>query len=738
MTSVTIPDIIAPFARIVDKLVTEFQMPVFRVSNAIRLLLEGATVPFIARYRKELTGSMDEVEIAKLHDRFTYLSELEERRALVLKTIEEQGKLTPELKAQIVAVQTKTDLEDLYAPYKPRRRTRATKARDAGLTPLADAISDNVEDPAFDPTVLAATLISEAFPDVDAVLGGARDILAEELSLDAPARQEVRGAFAQYGKLRVVKHDPTKDKDGKFADLATFSIDVARAPGHRILALNRGEREDALTVLLEGPDEGLIEWMHETYVGEERTKAAEQMRLAATDAYERLLNPSCAAEVRSEATARADAEAIEVFATNLRALLLQKPLGEHAVCGIDPGFRTGCKVAIVDKTGAFVTHTVIYPTPPANDGEKAEAVVEPLLRKHEIHMTAIGNGTGSREAERWARGLAKRLGGAEFKLDVVVVAETGASIYSASAIAREEFPDLDLTVRGAISIARRLQDPLAELVKIEPKSLGVGQYQHDVDQKALKLALDRVVENCVNLVGVDVNTASVPLLTYVSGIGPKLAQSIVDERQKIGRFKDRRALQGVKGLGPKAFEQCAGFLRIRAGDNILDNTAVHPERYDLVEKMAKKVGTTVGDLVTKPEMIDAIQAEDFVDDKAGVGLPTITDILAELRKPGRDPRGDFTPFEFAEGVEEIADLDVGMVVPGIVTNVTAFGAFVDVGVHQDGLIHVSELADKFVKDPSEVIQVGQRIRVQVMTVDIPRKRIGLSLKRVPTDQRFLD
>lgn len=714
---------------ILERLVRESGHTPLQVRRTVEMLLEGSTVPFIARYRKEATGGLDEVQITSVLDRYEHLVSLEQRRAFILKTISSQEKLTPELEAKIKAASELQELEDLYLPYKPRRRTRAQKAREAGLEPLAEMI--------LDPEIegweeILEEYLNDDVPDAEAALAGARDIIAEKISEDPDVREHMRYVERETGVMRAEK-GKTEDPEGKFDALFDYQPRVATIPGHRILAFNRGENEGVIRVKIDMNDDSVREFIEDRFINNPKSSAGEQIRQALADGYDRLLSPQIEAEIRRELKEIADDDAIEVFTTNLRELLMAPPLGQHAVIGIDPGFRTGCKVALVDPHGDFVTHTAIYPHPPQNRGDRALAdllaLIEQFGKEFPIEYIAYGNGTASRETAAFLKLVQKAIKLNGGKLDVVMVNESGASIYSASALAREEFPDLDLTVRGAISIARRIQDPLAELIKTDPKSIGVGQYQHDVDQKKLAKALGRVVESCVNSVGVQLNTASWVLLSYVSGITKRIAKNIIAHRHKLGGFTNRKQLLEVSGLGPKAYELAAGFLRIRGGDNILDNTAVHPERYGLVGTICEKAGVSLVELVSKPHLLKQLRPADFVDEASGAGLPTITDIFDELQRPGRDPRGSFEVFEYAEGVEEVSDLTPGMVLPGVITNVTNFGCFVDVGVHQDGLVHISEIANRFVEDPADEVAVGQKVRVKVLTVEPQRKRIGLSIKQ---------
>lgn len=694
------------------------------VARTLSLLEEGNTVPFVARYRKEATGGLDEVQIREVQERFQALDELEKRRQTVLAQIEEQGKLSNELRRAILACETKTALEDLYLPYKPKRRTRAELARQRGLEPLAEFLWSLP--PTGNPEAEARAFVSadRDVPDTDAAWAGARDIFAEEISELAELRSELRAAYGVGSVVsKVVAKRASEAK--KFEQYFDYRERVDRIPSHRYLALCRGENEGLLRVRLEldldlvhGKIRRHIEWHH-------RSPFSSHAEAAYQDAYKRLLHPSLEADVRSELKAEADLSAVTVFAQNLQNLILAAPLGTKTVIGIDPGFRTGCKCALVDDTGKLLEHTTIYPTQGKSAQERAAQDLVALVRKGRPHAVAIGNGTAGRETESFARKVLRDAGLP--KVVVVLVNEAGASVYSASDGAREEFPDLDLTIRGAISIARRLQDPLAELVKIDPKSIGVGQYQHDVQQTLLKRKLDEVVESCVNRVGVELNTASAPLLSYVAGIGPGLAKKIVAHREEHGAFAGRDALRKVSGLGEKTFVQAAGFLRVRGGKHPLDASAVHPERYSLVERMAQDLGSDLRQLVGDGGLVESIDLERYAGDE--VGRMTLDDIVAELQKPGRDPRATFEAPSFRDDIHEISDLSVDMVLEGVVTNVTDFGAFVDLGVHQDGLIHISELADRFVKDPHEVVQVGQRIRVKVLSIDIDRKRIGLSARQ---------
>lgn len=702
----------------------ELQLKLEQVERTLALLSEGATLPFIARYRKEATGNLDEVQIGAITERAAYLAELDARRQTVLKEIESQGKLTLELRSRIETTLSKTELEDLYLPYKPKRRTRATIAKERGLEPLADLIWTQAEG-AGSREELAAPFVTGEVKDVEAALAGARDIVAERVAERADVRAALREHALDSGEL-VSAVLPGKEEEGsKFKDYFNLREPTKGIPSHRLLALRRGEKEGFLRVQLAVDDARALDLVvHHVAIAPKPPLGAE-LNAALADGYERLLKPSIEVDVRLQLKERADAQAIQVFAENLRNLLLAAPLGGKRVLALDPGFRTGCKLVVIDEKGDLQAHTVVFPTQSERRLEEAEETVEALCRKHRIEAVAIGNGTAGRETEAFARKLAKagRLGDAK----IVMVNESGASVYSASELAREEFPDEDLTVRGAVSIGRRLQDPLAELVKIDPKSIGVGQYQHDVHQPTLKRSLDTVVESCVNKVGVDLNTASVKLLQYVAGVGETLAKNIVAHRAGKGPFRARRELLAVPRFGAKAFEQAAGFLRIAGAENPLDNSAVHPESYDLVEKMARDLGVEVKGLVGNAQLAKKVEVARYVDSERG--LPTLKDIVAEIEKPGRDPRAEFEEVGFNPEVTAFEHVQEGMVLAGVVTNVTQFGAFVDVGVHQDGLVHVSELAHRFVKDPAEVVKVGERVRVRVIKVDGPRHRIGLSIKQ---------
>ena len=702
------------------KITSELKLQPRQVAATAVLLEEGGTVPFIARYRKERTGELDEVQIMAIRDRLEQLGELDKRRESVLGSLEERKILTDELKAKIEAAETLSVLEDIYLPFRPKKRTRATIAKERGLEPLADILWP--QNPATDPATEAQPFIDAAkeVPDADAALAGARDIMAERMNDDADVRARLRTLYLEKGVITSKVAFGKEEEGAKFKDYFDWSEPAAAAPSHRILAIRRGETEGFLFSRLTPPETDAVSIIVGQFV-KGSSPAAQQVRLAAEDCLKRLLGFAMEAEARMFYKKRADEEAIRVFAENLRELLLASPLGRKNMLAIDPGFRTGCKIAVLDRQGKLLYHDVIYPEKSQREQLEAAEFLHSVTKKYQIEAIAIGNGTASRETEAFVSKCA--LPGA---IPVVVVNESGASIYSASDIAREEFPDLDLTVRGAISIGRRLMDPLAELVKLDPKSIGVGQYQHDVEQSALKRSLDDVVVSCVNSVGVELNTASKHLLTYVSGLNSRTAASVVEHRDKNGPFQSRQELLKIAGLGPKAFEQAAGFLRIRDGAHPLDASAVHPERYPLVDAIAADLGCTVADLLRDKARRDKIQPQKYVTDD--VGLPTLKDILGELAKPGRDPRQQFEVFKFAEGVDKMEQLQPGMKLPGIVTNVTAFGAFVDVGVHQDGLVHISQLSDQFVKNPSDVVKVGQRVTVTVTEVDLARKRIALTMK----------
>ncbi|WP_200979595.1 Tex family protein [Echinicola sp. 20G] len=708
------------------KIAEELNVRQKQVSDTIELLDEGATVPFISRYRKEVTGSLDEVQVAAIRDRVQQLRDLDKRREAILKSIKDQEKLTPELEEKINGAETMSVLEDLYLPYKPKRRTKATIAREKGLEPLATRI---FEQESIDLEAEANAFVNEEneVANVEDALQGARDIIAEWVNENAELRKKMRDLFINEGKF-VSKVIPGKETEAiKYKDYFEWTEPIKTAPSHRVLAMRRGEKE--LFLMLDScPEELDAVGLMESMVVTGNNTSSEQVKLAIKDCYKRLMKPSMETEVRLYTKKKADEDAIKVFGENLRQLLLGAPLGEKSVMAIDPGFRTGCKLACLGPQGQLLHYDAIYPNEPQRKTAESAALVKHLVDLHKVEAIAIGNGTASRETEQFFKSI-----GLPKEVLIVMVNESGASIYSASDVAREEFPDLDLTIRGAVSIGRRLMDPLAELVKIDPKSIGVGQYQHDVDQTALKSSLDDTVMSCVNGVGVEVNTASKQLLTYVSGLGPSLAQNIVNYRNENGPFKSREDIKSVPRLGDKAFEQAAGFLRINNGHNPLDRSAVHPESYLLVQKMASDIGTSVTDLMKSEELRSKVVLKNYVTET--VGLPTLKDIMDELAKPGRDPRETFEVFSFQEGVNEMKDLKTGMKLPGIITNITNFGAFVDIGVHQDGLVHLSHLADRYISDPNEVVTVNQKVEVTVMEVDLNRKRIGLSMKSDPFAER---
>ncbi len=710
------------------KIAKELALKTAQVKATAALLSEGATVPFIARYRKEATGTLDEVAITSIRDRLVQLAELDQRREAILKSLQERQLLTDELKGRIDDAETMTALEDIYQPFRPKRRTRAMIAREKGLEPLAEILWK--QDPAVDPEVEAVRFVTPVgstiaeelvVPDIAAALAGARDVLAERVNDDADARARMRKLFWERGLIRSEVYTGKEVEGAKYKDYFDWTEPVASAPSHRVLAIRRGADEGFLSFQIRPPEEEAIGILQDLFV-KGSGRCADQVRLAIRDSYKRLLCTSMETDARIESRRLADAAAIEVFAQNLRQLLLASPLGQKRLLAIDPGFRTGCKIVVLDAQGQLVHHDVIFPDQGQHKTLEAEETIKALASKHQIEAIAIGNGTASRETEAFIRRL-----GLPASIPVVMVNESGASIYSASEVAREEFPDHDITVRGAVSIGRRLMDPLAELVKLDPKTIGVGQYQHDVDQTLLKKSLDDVVVSCVNAVGVEVNTASKQLLTYVSGLNATIAENIVAYRNQNGPFKSRRELKNVPRLGEKTFEQAAGFLRIRGAKNPLDGSAVHPESYGVVDRMAADLGASVEDLMRDESLRKRIDKQRYVG--GAVGLPTLNDILTELARPGRDPRQQFEAFQFAAGVQKIEDVKAGMKLPGIITNVTAFGAFVDIGVHQDGLVHVSQLADRFVKDPNEVAKVHQKVEVTVLEVDLARKRIALSMKK---------
>jgi protein Tex len=707
-------------AKLFFKIADGLKVHARQVTATVNLLDEGSTVPFIARYRKEATESLDEVQILAIRDEIERLRQLEQRRESILRSVEGQGKLTEELKAELLAADTLSRLEDLYLPYKPKRRTRATMAREKGLEPLALFI---LAQQSRTVTAEAEKFVSPdvEVPDAESALQGARDIIAEIVSEDALVRDIIRQLFKRSAivKSRVIKG---KEEQGeKFSDYFEWEEKLSSCPSHRMLAMRRGEREDIL-ILDITVDTGESLHLIEKQIIRSQGETAVQLKMAIEDGYKRLLQPAIEAEMRVLTKQSADEKAISVFADNLRELLLASPLGRKNILGVDPGFRSGCKVVALNREGKLLADTVIYPHEPQRRLTESEMIVLAFCDKHNIEAIAIGNGTASRETEQFIR----KIEGLPSSINVVVVNEAGASVYSASETAREEFPEKDLTVRGAVSIGRRLADPLAELVKIDPKSIGVGQYQHDVDQSKLKDKLDEVVSSCVNAVGVELNTASKELLSYVSGIGSTLAQNIVSWRNEHGAFKSRKELMEVPRMGEKVFEQSAGFLRIRDGKHPLDRSAVHPESYAVVEKMAADLNCSIEDLINDKELRKKIRLEKYITEQTG--LPTLKDIVSELEKPGRDPRKTFEVFSFDENVHEIAHLREGMRLPGIVTNVTNFGAFVDIGVHQDGLVHISQLSDTFVDDPGKIVKAGQKVWVNVTEVDVKRKRIALTMK----------
>ena len=698
----------------------ELKLPAHRIANTLKLLQGGATIPFISRYRKEATGGLDEVQIGDIQTRYEKLCELSKRKETVLSTIEEQGKLTPELKARISACWNTTELEDIYLPFKPKRKTRAEAARAKGLEPLALLLMMQKEN---NLAAKVRNFVKGEVKDEEDALKGARDILAEQISEDERSRNLMRNQFQRQALIqsKVVKGKEAEEASAKYRDYFDFCEPLKKCSSHRLLALRRGESEGVLKVNIFPEDEDMCNERLQRLFVRANNECAHQVEEALTDAYKRLLKPAIETEFAALSKEKADEEAIRVFAENLRQLLLAPPLGQKRVMGIDPGFRTGCKVVCLDAQGTLLHNEAIYPHPPKSEYAQAARKIVKLVEQYKIEAIAIGNGTASRETEQFV--TSQRY---DREVQVFVVSEDGASIYSASKTAREEFPDYDVTVRGAVSIGRRLMDPLAELVKIDAKSIGVGQYQHDVDQTKLKASLDQTVESCVNLVGVNVNTASKHLLTYVSGLGPTLAQNIVDYRTENGPFESRRQLLKVPRMGAKAYEQCAGFLRIPQAKNPLDNSAVHPESYPIVEQMAKDLNYTVADLIKDKELRSKIDLKKYVTDT--VGLPTLTDILQELDKPGRDPRQKIQVFEFDKNVRTLDDLQEGMELPGIVTNITNFGCFVDIGIKENGLVHVSQLADRFVSNPADVVRIHQHVRVKVMSIDHERKRIQLTMK----------
>ena len=705
---------------------SELHLSEHAVENTLKLLDEGCTIPFISRYRKERTGGLDEVQITAISDRKERLQEIAKRKETITKTIVEQQKMTPELQKRIDESWEMTTLEDIYLPYKPKRRTRAQVAREQGLEPLAQLLLQQREPDPKRAALRQLSIINSPLSVEDAVKG-AQDIIAEQVSEDERSRNQVRAAFRReaFIESKVVKVKKDTDEAQKYSDYFDWEEPLKRCSSHRLLAMLRGQSEGILRISLTIDDDEAVQRLQRNYV---RGNGPCQRLVgeAVEDGYKRLLQPSIETEFTNLSKAKADEEAIRVFAENLRQLLLSAPLGQKRVMGIDPGFRTGCKVVCLDAQGNLLHHEAIFPHPPVNHRAQATIHLQEMVKKYQVEAIAIGNGTASRETKEFVEDALKEVALAKPAPTIFVVSEDGASVYSASKVARDEFPNEDVTVRGAVSIGRRLMDPLAELVKIDPKSIGVGQYQHDVDQTLLKHSLDQTVESCVNLVGVNLNTASQHLLTYVSGLGPVLAQNIVDYRKENGAFTSRAQLKKVPRLGPAAYQQCAGFLRIPDAKNPLDNSAVHPESYGVVEQMAKDCHCTVADLISQPDKRAQIDVKRYVT--SDIGLPTLTDIMHELEKPGRDPREQIEEFEFDASVQTIDDLHEGMELPGIVTNITNFGAFVDIGVHQDGLVHVSQLADRYVTDPTQVVRLHQHVRVRVIAIDLRRQRISLSMK----------
>ncbi len=704
---------------IIKRIAEEMQLPAKNIENTLQLLDEGCTIPFIARYRKERTGTLDEVQIAAISDWAEKLRELEKRKQTILKTIDEQGKLTPELEKRIHDCLDANTLEDIYLPFKPKRRTKAQVAREQGLEPLAWTIIAGREQ---HPEDAAKRFVKGDVKSVADAIQGAQYIIAEQVSEDERSRQIVRRSFERQAFItsKVVKTKADSDEAAKYSDYFDWQEPLKKCPSHRLLAMRRGEDEGILRISISTDDEECIARLHKANI-HCNGRCAQLMKEAVDDGYKRLLQPSIENEFAALGREKAEEEAIRVFAENLRQLLMSPPLGQRRVMGVDPGFRTGCKIVCLDAQGNLLHHEAIFPHPPVNKKMQAAAAVEQMVSKYGIEAIAIGNGTASRETASFIKSL-------HFEKNIrqFVVSEDGASVYSASKTAREEFPNEDVTVRGAVSIGRRLMDPLSELVKIDPKSIGVGQYQHDVDQSKLKKSLDMTVESCVNSVGVDLNTASQHLLTYVSGLGPTLAKNIVEYRRENGAFTNRNQLKNVPRLGPSAFQQCAGFLRISGSSNPLDNSAVHPESYKLVEQMATDLNCTVGQLMTDAALRRRIDLKKYIS--ASVGMPTLTDIIKELEKPGRDPRNQIEEFEFASGIESMDDLAEGMILPGIVTNITQFGAFVDIGVHQDGLVHISQLADRYISNPNDVVKLQQHVQVKVIEIDRKRNRISLTMR----------
>jgi protein Tex len=702
----------------IDSIAGVLKLKKWQVENTVKLLKEGATVPFISRYRKEATGELDEVAIADIRDNLARLIEIDSRREAILKEIEKQGKLTSELKGQIEDAAILTELEDIYLPYKQKKKTKGTVAKEKGLEGLAKIIFEQGDS---NPEEEAKAFINDKVETIDEALQGARHIIAEWVNEGKKARDTIRGIFGKEATIRSKLYEGLEESGAKYRDYFDFEEDLARCPSHRLLAMRRGEKEEYLKVSINIDKESALAALEKIFLITNESMSSEHIKIAIKDGYKRLLLPSIENEFAKESKEIADGEAIKVFTANLRQLLLAPILGQKRVLAIDPGYRTGCKIIVLNEQGDLLLNDTIYPHPPQLKILDSELKLTDLAEEYRVDAIAIGNGTASRETKDFVDGI-------DFGRDigVFVVSENGASIYSASKVAREEFPDKDVTVRGSVSIGRRLMDPLAELVKIDPKSMGVGQYQHDVDQAELKKSLDQIVESCVNLVGVNLNTASRHLLTYVSGLGPGLALNIVNYRTENGPYGSRDEILKVPRMGGKAFEQCAGFLRIQDGQNPLDNSAVHPESYYIVKKMAADIDTNITDLVSVGELQDKIKLADYVDDK--VGLPTLKDILQELSKPGRDPRDKISVFEFKKGIKNIEDLQIGMILPGIVTNITNFGAFIDVGVKQDGLVHLSQLSHNFVRNPNDIVLLHQEVKVKVMDIDPGRKRIQLSLK----------
>jgi len=701
----------------IDILATNLSLRDTQVRNTIKLLVEGSTVPFISRYRKEATGSLDEIQVLAIKEQYEKLIEVDKRRETIINSIEEQGKLTEELRKKLENTYVLSELEDIYLPYKPKRKTRASIAKEKGLEPLAELIFRQQEK---DLETLATKYLNDAVVDVEDALQGARDIIAEWVSEDQQARNSIRRLFNRDAVIYSKMLKGKEEAGIKYKDYFDFSEPLRRCPSHRLLAIRRGEDEGFLKFTIEPSVDNAIEILEKQFI-KGKTESSEQVRKAVIDSYKRLLDPSIETEFKASSKEKADEEAIRVFAENLRQLLLASPLGQKTVLAIDPGYRSGCKIVCLDAQGTLLHNETIYPHPPQSETGPSMKKISTLVSVYKIQAIAIGNGTASRETEQFIQRIQF-----DRQVQVFVVSENGASVYSASPVAREEFPEYDVTVRGAVCIGRRLMDPLAEMVKIDPKSIGVGQYQHDVDQGKLKKGLDAVVESCVNLVGVNLNTASKHLLTYVSGLGPQLAQNIVNYRKENGPFHSRKELKKVPRLGDKAFEQCAGFLRIPQSENPLDNSAVHPESYAIVERMAEDMKATVNDLLKTEDYRKKIDLNRYIS--GNIGLPTLQDIMQELAKPGRDPRTTIQVFEFSKDVFKIDDVKPGMVLPGIVTNITKFGCFVDIGVKQDGLVHISQLANKFISDPNEIVKIHQHVKVKVLEVDIPRKRIQLSMK----------